>query len=196
MTSSRSTNRSTARRQRTRAGATPAPAAATPVVESTPATSEAAVAAEPEAPETTPAPEPVAAAAPQPADQDSPMTTEAAITPAKSQSLKDVHGVGLILAANSNRPIGVSTLAIASTYGSAGYLRPVGASTFTVVKQDENRPVIANDFAIIRTQNDAGLRPISNNLLPTVRIERDFGARPVGPNTVDPSPSELMGYLD
>ena len=196
MTSSRSPNRSTARRQRTRAGATPAPAATTAPVAETPATDETVSAAAPEPSEPSPAPEPVVAAAPEPADQDSPMTTEAAITPAKSQSLTDVHGVGLILAANSARPIGVSTLAIASTYGSAGYLRPVAASSFTVVRQDENRPVMADSFAIVRTQNDAGLRPISNNLLPTVRVERNFGPRPVGPNVVDPSPAELMGYLD
>jgi len=60
----------------------------------------------------------------------------------------------------------------------------------------ENRPVIADTFAIQKIENIAGPRPTMVSSLKIDRIDRLSGPRPVASNQIDEVGEVLMGYLD
>ena len=78
-----------------------------------------------------------------------------------------------------NRPVTVSKLAIAETFGAVG----------------GERPIFASSLQVRGTIDSSGLRPISAGNLAISEVYTSMGNRPVASNDID-DPDALMGYLD
>jgi hypothetical protein len=92
------------------------------------------------------------------------------------------------------RPIETSHLALVGSFLNG---RPIAASSLTVHDMlPGDRPVFDSEFKMVDDMMLPGNRPVMVSDPQLMEASILPGNRPIAPNTVDPEPGALMGYLD